>query len=1070
MSERQAVFTITRGVPFLPALAEALLSGRLVGPVAEDPLALASVTIYLPTRRAARALGAILAERLGRRAHERGAPGYAALLPRMIPLGEADEAELDLASEPLLEDNDPLSTPMPPLERRLILARLVQAWAKSVDRTLLPLDAEVPFLVPSSPADAVGLAGDLERLMDALTVEGLPWSEIGAAVEAEYSRYFGLTLDFVKIAAENWPKLLAERGLSDPVARARGLVLAEGRRLARTAPTDPVIVAGSLGSVPATARLIAAVAKLPRGAVVLPGLDLDLDEAGWSGIDTGEGFSRVIAHGHPQAVLHRLLGPDNLALPRTDVVALGEPDLGQAARAALLSQALRPADTTDAWADLDPDKRDAIAEDGLAGLALTEAADEREEALVAALALRETLQVPGATAALVTPDRGLAGRVAVELLRWGIVAEDSAGLALAGSPAGRLARLTAELAADLARNQADAIPARLIALLSHPMVRLGLPRCDVVRGAAALEIGLLRGPVPAPGFSGLRNALAAERVGPLERRPRAKRRLKDIDWDLAADLLARLEQVFAEFPGPDGAADCDLVATAALHRAACDGLIAGPEDGPQVTPQDAPHDVPEQAEDGSLSCLDALFDDLEMAEPGLMPGRFDDYATFFTSLARERLVGCSGEAPHPRLRILGLLEARLLSVDRVVLGGLDEGVWPVRTLTDAFLNRPMRERVGLNPPERRIGQMAHDFVQALGCRDAVITRALKREGSPTVPSRLIQRLRAFAGDARWEAVLEAGRRFSGLAARLDAAPPEKRLKRPAPKPDPALFPRSLSVTEIETLVRDPYSIFARHVLGLDPLEPLAAVPSVATRGSLVHDIFSEFASAHPQGLPGQPEERLLAIATNAFGEIADTYPELYAEWWPRYECMAAAYLAWEAQRRPVLRRIHPEVSGRWVIPMGRESFTLRARADRIELRPDGTACIVDYKTGTPPSAKMIFTGFSPQLTLEAAMLMHGAFDGVPPVKTTPDLLYVHASGGRKPFVPMPVKPPRGEERSVDAIVAEHATRLKGLVARFMTGDAAYTARPYPQYASQYGAYDHLARVLEWSLGGEEGGE
>ncbi|MGU3325883.1 double-strand break repair protein AddB [Methylobacterium mesophilicum] len=1070
MSERQAVFTITRGVPFLPALAEALLSGRLVGPVAEDPLALASVTIYLPTRRAARALGAILAERLGRRAHERGAPGYAALLPRMIPLGEADEAELDLASEPLLEDNDPLSTPMPPLERRLILARLVQAWAKSVDRTLLPLDAEVPFLVPSSPADAVGLAGDLERLMDALTVEGLPWSEIGAAVEAEYSRYFGLTLDFVKIAAENWPKLLAERGLSDPVARARGLVLAEGRRLARTAPTDPVIVAGSLGSVPATARLIAAVAKLPRGAVVLPGLDLDLDEAGWSGIDTGEGFSRVIAHGHPQAVLHRLLGPDNLALPRTDVVALGEPDLGQAARAALLSQALRPADTTDAWADLDPDKRDAIAEDGLAGLALTEAADEREEALVAALALRETLQVPGATAALVTPDRGLAGRVAVELLRWGIVAEDSAGLALAGSPAGRLARLTAELAADLARNQADAIPARLIALLSHPMVRLGLPRCDVVRGAAALEIGLLRGPVPAPGFSGLRNALAAERVGPLERRPRAKRRLKDIDWDLAADLLARLEQVFAEFPGPDGAADCDLVATAALHRAACDGLIAGPEDGPQVTPQDAPHDVPEQAEDGSLSCLDALFDDLEMAEPGLMPGRFDDYATFFTSLARERLVGCSGEAPHPRLRILGLLEARLLSVDRVVLGGLDEGVWPVRTLTDAFLNRPMRERVGLNPPERRIGQMAHDFVQALGCRDAVITRALKREGSPTVPSRLIQRLRAFAGDARWEAVLEAGRRFSGLAARLDAAPPQKRLKRPAPKPDPALFPRSLSVTEIETLVRDPYSIFARHVLGLDPLEPLAAVPSVATRGSLVHDIFSEFASAHPEGLPGQPEERLLGIATNAFGEIADTYPELYAEWWPRYERMAAAYLAWEAQRRPVLRRIHPEVSGRWVIPMGRESFTLRARADRIELRPDGTACIVDYKTGTPPSAKMIFTGFSPQLTLEAAMLMHGAFDGVPPVKTTPDLLYVHASGGRKPFVPMPVKPPRGEERSVDAIVAEHATRLKGLVARFMTGDAAYTARPYPQYASQYGAYDHLARVLEWSLGGEEGGE
>ncbi|QGY01034.1 double-strand break repair protein AddB [Methylobacterium mesophilicum SR1.6/6] len=1054
MPARQAVFTITRGVPFLPTLAEALLSGRLVGPVTDDPLELAAVTIYLPTRRAARALAAILAERLGR-----DAPGQATLLPRMIPLGEADEAELDLAAEPLLEANaDPLNTPMPPLERRLILARLVQAWAKTVDRTLLPLDAEVPFLVPSSPADAVGLAADLERLMDALTVEGLPWSEIGAAVEAEYSRYFGLTLDFVKIAAENWPKLLAERGLADPVARARGLILAEERRLSRGVVSDPVIVAGSLGSVPATARLIAAVARLPRGAVVLPGLDLDLDAAGWDGIDTGEGFSRVIAHGHPQAVLHRLLGAENLGLDRAEIVPLGAPDPGQAARAALLSQALRPADTTDAWAALEAEARDAVARLGLDGLALAEAADEREEALVAAVALRETLQRPGATAALVTPDRGLAGRVAVELLRWGIVAEDSAGLALAGSPAGRLARLTAELAADIARDQADAIPARLIALLSHPMVLLGMKRADVVRGAAALEIGLLRGPVPAPGFDGLRTALAAERAGPPEHRPRAKRRLKDIDWELAADLLVRLDLVFRDFPGPDGAGDCDLVTTATRHREAFDRLIAGPEDEPEVEP------------DGSLSCLDALFDDLEMAEPGLMPGRFDDYATFFTALARERTVACAGETPHPRLRILGLLEARLLSVDRVVLGGLDEGVWPVRTLTDSFLNRPMRERVGLNPPERRIGQMAHDFVQALGCRDAIITRALKREGAPTVPSRLIQRLRALSGDARWDAVLTAGRRFTALAARLDAAPPEPRLKRPAPKPDPALFPRSLSVTEIETLVRDPYSIFARHVLGLDPLEPLAAAPGVATRGSLVHDVFAAFAARHSTTLPPDSAERLLNLAVNAFGDIEAEYPNLYAEWWPRYERMASAYLDWEAQRRPGLTRVFPEVSGRWVIPMGREAFTLRARADRIELRPDGTACIVDYKTGTPPSGKMIFSGFSPQLTLEAAMLMHGAFAGLPAVQTTPDLLYVHASGGRKPFVPIPVKPPRGEERGVEAIVAEHAARLRGLVARFMTGEAAYTARPYPQYASQYGAYDHLARVLEWSLGGEEGGE
>ncbi|WP_342162184.1 double-strand break repair protein AddB [Methylobacterium sp. SD21] len=1048
MTARQAVFTVSRGVPFLPAMADALLSGQLVGPVVRDPLALASVSIYLPTRRAARALSAILAARLG----------DAALLPRTVPLGEADEAELDLAADPLL-GAAPARPPIAPLERRLILARLVRAWAQTVDRSLLPLQDEVPFLVPSSPADAVGLAGDLEGLMDALTVEGLPWSEIAGAVEAEYSRYFGLTLDFVKIAAENWPKLLDARELADPVARARSLILAEGERLAK-APDDPVIVAGSLGSVPATAKLITAVARLPRGAVVLPGLDLDLDEAGWDGIETGEGFTRTIAHGHPQAILHRLLGPGGLAMNRTEIVALGTPDAAGTARARMLSQALRPADTTDAWSILDPAEREATARLGLDGLALVEATDEREEALVAALALRETLETPGATAFLVTPDRGLAGRVAVELLRWGIVAEDSAGLALAAAPAGRLARLAAEFAADLAREQADSLPARLIALLSHPMVRLGLARTDLVRGAAALEIGLLRGPAPAPTLAGLRRALAARRTGedPDRRPPRAERRLTEIDWELAASILDRLDLAFAEFPGPDGAGACDLVAVAAGHRNACEALLSGPEGD-------------EEAEaEASLACLDTLFDDLDMAEPGGMEGDFADYPSFFTTLTRERKVGCAGPSPHPRLRILGLIEARLLQADRIVVGGLDEGVWPVRTVTDAFLNRPMRERIGLDPPERRIGQMAHDFTEALGCHDVVITRALKRDGSPTVPSRLIQRMRAFAGEEAWGKALNAGRRLSGLAAALDAAPAQPRLKRPAPKPDPALFPRSLSVTEIETLVRDPYAIFARHVLGLDPLEPLAAQPGAGERGTLVHRIFSEFATAYPQALPAEADQRLAQIAADAFGPINDAYPSLYAEWWPRYARMALSYLPWEGERRPGLTRVHAEMFGRWTIPLGRETFTLRARADRIELRPDGTACIVDFKTGTVPSAKEIFTGFSPQLTLEAAMLMHGAFKDLPRTAQTPDLLYVHASGGRKAFVPIPVKPPRGDERSVEAIVAEHTQRLRGLIARFLTGEAAFTSRPYPQYAKGTGAYDHLARVKEWSLGGEGGEE
>ncbi|MBX9932376.1 MAG: double-strand break repair protein AddB [Methylobacterium sp.] len=1032
------VFTIPPGAPFLPSLADALIEGRLVGDLGGDPFALASVTFYLPTRRSARALSACLAERLG----------GAALLPRMIPLGEADEAELDLATSPLLENAPDLLAPaMPPLERRLILARLVQSWAETVDRSLLPIDDEVPFLVPSSPADAVALADDLERLMDALTVEGLPWEAIAGAVEAEYSRYFGLTLDFVRIAAENWPAILAGRGLSDPVARSRLMVLAESERLTREKPDDPVIVAGSTGSVPATARLIAAVAGLPRGAVVLPGLDHDLDAEGWAAIERGEGAERTIAHGHPQAVLHRLLGHRCLNLDRQTVAALGTSSAEATARAAMLSQALRPAETTDAWAQLDASDRDSLATMGMTGIAVVEAADEREEALIAAIALRETLETPGATAALVTPDRKLAIRVAAELGRWGVTAEDSAGEPLSRSQAGRFARLVAELATDLQ-------PAKIIALLAHPFVRLGSQRADIVRAAAALEIGALRGPAPAPGFSGIAKALEDQHTA-TGRRPRPKRRLTDLDWNLAAGLVARLIEAFADFPSPDEPERGNLVEMSVRHRAVCDRLLAGPEE--------------EMPQDGSLDVLDTLFDDLGMAEPGLMPGAFTEYPAFFTALAAERIVACGGPAPHPRLRILGLLESRLLSVDRVVVAGLDEGVWPSRTVTDSFLNRPMREEVGLNPPERRIGQSAHDFVQALGCRDALITRAGKRESSPMVPSRFLQRLRAFVGEAHWAAAKAHGERFVSYAAILDTAAvaDQPRVSQPKPRPDPALFPRSLSVTEIETLVRDPYVIFARHVLGLEPLEPVAGMPGAAERGTLVHAILGQFAQDFPEAMPKDAAERLYSLALDAFGPIADTYPELYAEWWPRYERMAARFLGWETERRPGLQRIHPEVSGTWTIPLGRDSVTLRARADRIELGRDGGACIVDFKTGVPPSNREVFAGFSPQLTLEAAMLKAGSFTGVSAPATTPDLLYVHASGGRKPFEPLPLKPPRGDARSIDDIVEEHAARLRGLLARFLSGDAAYFSRPYPKYAKSYGEYDHLARVLEWSLAAEE---
>jgi ATP-dependent helicase/nuclease subunit B len=306
---------------------------------------------------------------------------------------------------------------------------------------------------------------------------------------------------------------------------------------------------------------------------------------------------------------------------------------------------------------------------------------------------------------------------------------------------------------------------------------------------------------------------------------------------------------------------------------------------------------------------------------------------------------------------------------------------------------------------------------------------------------------------------------------LDTPKPAPPLGRPAPKPDPALFPRSLSVTEIETLVRDPYSIFARHILKLDALDPIAGAPSAAERGTIIHEVLGGFAAAYPTALPDHALEDLLERGENAFRRIELAFPELYAEWWPRFTRLATEFVPWEKTRRDGIAEVLPEVSGSLAIPLKDGSlFTLRARADRIERRRDGSFAIIDFKTGQPPGQREVFAGFSPQLTLEAAILMAGGFRGVPAAQGTPELLYVHTSGGRKPIDPRPIKAAKGDERTVDEIVAEHRRRLEGMIARYACGESGFVSRPFPKYARRFSEYDHLARVKEWSLASNGGGE
>src|SRR5215467_11096282 len=782
------VFTIPPSVPFLPALVRALVDGRLVPGVVSgtDPLALTTATIYLPTRRACRLARDVFLDVLA---------SEAALLPRIVPIGDIDEDEIafaEVATGAAAADALELPPALGGLTRRMLLTKLVLTWAKQ----LKPEPGDQPLVV-ATPVAALALADDLARLMDDLAMREVDWSRLDGLVPEHVDKYWQLTLDFLKIAREAWPNILAERQAIEPAERRDRLINAEAARLA-AAPDGPVIAAGSTGSMPATAKLLATIAKLPHGAVVLPGLDTALDEDSWELIGTGEDDEAWPAFGHPQFAMRALLA--RIGIGRAEVVALEAP--APHGREVLLSEALRPAAATDRWQDR-LHEVDAQLDHGFGGISVIEAANAEEESLAIAVALREAVESPDKTAALVTPDRALARRV--------LAADDSGGDALADTTAGVFARLTAELALD------GVTPVPLLAVLKHPLFRLDGPPGAHARAIATIERAILRGPRPRAGSTGLAHALATFRQELAKLRanerseihasdPRAL--LADAGVAAAGVLVARLAEALAPLERMAATEAQPFGTLAAAHRDVIANLSRDETGG----------SVAFAGHDGTA--LARFLDDVALDRDADLAVAPAQYAELLEAAMAERVVRRPG-APGARVRIYGPLEARLTQVDRVVLGGLAEGVWPPEARTDPWLSRPMRHQLGLDLPERRIGLAAHDFAQMLGAPEAILTRAAKVAGAPASPSRFLQRLAAVAGDARWMQAQARGERYVAMARALDHADRVEPIKAPEPRPPRAARPTALSVTEIEHWLREPYTIYAKHILRLARLDPVA---------------------------------------------------------------------------------------------------------------------------------------------------------------------------------------------------------------------------------------------------------
>lgn len=1044
MPDQPRLFTIPPAVSFLETLTDALVEGRLIPgfrPL-DDPLLLSSATLYLPTRRAARLLPELFQKKFG---------GKPVLLPVIRPVGDADEDAQTLSAGP---DLAPLPPAMPLIDRHLAMTRLVMAWKGALRREALSLRSDEPLGLPASTADAAWLAGDLLTLMDEVETEEADWSELAGLVPEDHARYWQITLDFLKIVQEAWPEHLAEIGKMDPKARRSALIRREAQRLAANPPEGPVIVAGVTGSVPATAELLKVVSELHQGVIVLPGLDLDLDDQSWEALGRrslpGQALSpnnkkHPPLSAHPQYSLKQLL--ERLGVTRDVVNPLCQSDPILAQRQKLVSEALRPAVTSDGWTGYLEQTPLEVRETVLENVGLMTARNEADEALSVAIALREAIEL-GETAALVSPDRMLTRRVAAELARWNIVADDSAGRPLdQTAPA-----ILAILAAKLALNGCD--PIDLLALLKHPLARLGLPVKNIRSAARALERGVIRGERPRPGTDGLILAVDASRnTAEMAHTPRWKK-IHEGDWDVIADLSERLKHALA--PLEDLAGTREPVPVEILVQAHVDVMqaIAADETGSA--------DELYAAEAGEA--LAGFWSGLLEAEASGLAIPPHEWPAVLSALmsgeaVRRRLPG------DPRIQILGPMEARLQSFDFMILGGLNEGTWPQRTRNDPWLNRPMKRDMGLEPPERRLGAAAHDFSQGMGAKRVLLSRAARADGAPSVASRWLQRLTTLAGPETTSSMEARGNRYSQLAALLDRQAGEVRPAiRPSPKPPLAARPKSLSVTEIERLVRDPYAIFARHSLELQPVDPVGGEPGAADKGNLVHDALAGFLSTWTGPFDETAVQALLDIGEELF-EPLDAFPAIRALWWPRFQRIAAGFIAYEAKRAPLIEKRYLEIGGGVELKLPGLDFRLRGRADRIDLMTSGSLAVIDYKTGQVPSQKQVDALLAPQLPLEAAMIRRGGFKDVPASEPIGDLLYLQLKGGTEPLLEVGRNP---KEASLDDLIEDAWQRLEQLIAHYAKEETGYLSRARVMQGRQMdGPYDHLARAQEWALGGED---
>ena len=993
------VYNLAPGGNFLDVLAKKILEGFPLDPTEVKP-ALSRWTILVPTRRAARQLGLILLKQSGQKAIR---------LPRIRPIGDLEEDQLAEA-----EFVTALPKAISKSGQFFALFSLLRRWSE--ENPLITLANEIA----SSPIQSISLTNSLLKLVEQFETEELTLENLSDVYESDLSEHRHAILSLLELVKVALPKILIDENLLGPSERRSRLIRLEAHRIALNDSDGPIIVAGSTGTIPATRALLKAIAYRPQCAVILPGLDQYMDEATWSALKPD----------HPQYAVQKLIA--ELQVNRRDVVEMSS---GNEARNLLSSELMRPTQTAHLWQVALPTKKNEIIA-AMKDLHFIEAPDRHIEARSIALILRNVLETAGQTGALVTPDRDLAVRVKIELLRWNVTIEDSAGEPLANFGLASLLHQILETVSD------DFSPQSLVSLVNHAACNFGLPRDEMLINFRQIEVAILRNYGVGKGLENLERAFETARLAflDLDRVSPSVAKLSEQDWHAMQQLLKQILESLKPI----------TVKTLAPFQEQLQIFLNCIQ---SLAPQ-YDFDAPENVQFNSV-ITSVMFDAYRLPSCDLLTAG----VLVLNALKDESFRKL--DQTHPRLAIYGLLEARMIPADVLIMGGLNETKWPAQPDPGTWLNRPMRDVLGLQQPEREIGVAAHDFAQGMGYDEVYLTWSKRVDGSPLVPSRWILRLMTVLKAAGIEQDIAQINKWVSLARAIDEPKTLSPISKPKPSPPAIARPVQISITEVEKLIRDPYSVYAKKILKLDPLPPIARRPDAALRGLLFHAAINEWNELVSRSTVMNSFEILIQAGRRAFAPFLND-SEIANFWWPRFERMSKYLIEEEADFRKDLAQIHAEIIGKYEFKINGIDHILFGRADRIDLLNYGNARVIDYKTGTPPTSQQVTVGLSPQLTLEAAILDHGGFRGLKSSKTG-SLYYVKIGGGSAPVEVISIRPTDGS--TIDELAERHLAGLKTLLSKYQNENQAYLPRVAVLREDNELDYDHLSRFREWMLNG-----